>query len=165
MRPSPPSNRFIKKHEDQAALHYEFVDQALENQYRAEQNTGRIIFYFSGLSVFVSCLGLLGLATYTAQQRMKEISIRKVLGAGVASIVGLLSNDFLKLVMVALFTAIPLSWWIMSDWLEDFAYRIAVEWWMFAVSGLGAIAIASLTVIWQSVKSAIANPINSLKSE
>jgi putative ABC transport system permease protein len=154
-----------KKHEDQAALHYEFVDQSLENQYRAEQNTGRIIFYFSGLSVFVSCLGLLGLATYTAQQRVKEISIRKVLGAGVRSIVGLLSNDFLKLVVVALFTAIPLSWWIMSDWLDDFAYRIAVEWWMFAVSGLGAIVIASLTVIWQSVKSAIANPINSLKSE
>ena len=154
-----------KKHEDQAALHYEFVDQSLENQYRAEQNTGRIIFYFSGLSVFVSCLGLLGLAAYTAQQRMKEIGIRKVLGAGVASIVGLLSNDFLKLIMIALLTAMPLSWWIMSDWLEDFAYRIAVEWWMFAVSGLVAIAIASITVIWQSVKSAIANPINSLKSE
>jgi ABC-type antimicrobial peptide transport system permease subunit len=154
-----------KKHEDQTALNYEFVDQALQNQYRAERHTGRIVFYFSALSIFVSCLGLLGLATYTSAQRIKEISIRKVLGAGVANIVGLLSGDFLRLILIALLTAIPLAWWIMLDWLQDFAYRINVEWWMFGISGAATIVIAAFTILWQSVRSAIVNPINSLKSE
>ena len=157
--------RVYKKYEDEAAFTYEFVDEVLENQYRAEQNTGYIVLYFSCLTIFVSCLGLLGLVTYTAEQRTKEIGIRKVLGASAVTIVGLLSNDFLKLVLIAILIATPLAWWIMSGWLQDFAYRIRLEWWMFVISGSTAIVIALFTVVWQSVKSAFANPINSLKSE
>jgi ABC-type antimicrobial peptide transport system permease subunit len=154
-----------EKFENQAAFAYEFVDQALENQYRAEQNTGRIILFFSGLAIFVSCLGLLGLVTFTAERRTKEIGIRKVLGANVITIVALLSNDFLKLVLIAILIATPLAWWIMSGWLQDFAYRVGLEWWMFVTSGMAAIVIALVTIAWQSVKSAIANPVDSLKSE
>ena len=144
---------------------YGFVDQDLEVQYRAEQRTGRIVLYFSMLAVLISCLGLFGLAALTAEQRTKEIGIRKVLGASVALVVALLSKDFLKLVVIALLIASPIAYFFMQRWLADFAYRQEMQWWVFAVAGLAAILIAFLTVGFQSVKAALTNPVKSLRSE
>ncbi|RYZ31855.1 MAG: FtsX-like permease family protein, partial [Sphingobacteriales bacterium] len=114
---------------------------------------------------FIACLGLFGLATFTAEQRTKEIGVRKVLGASVASIVTLLSKDFLKLVCIAILIASPLAWYGMNRWLQDFAYKIDLEWWVFALAGLLAIGIALLTVSFQSIKAALMNPVKSLRSE
>ncbi len=146
-------------------LSYGFVDQDLAAQYRAEQKTSRIVSYFSVLAIFISCLGLFGLATFVAEQRTKEIGVRKVLGASVASIVALLSKDFLKLVLVAIVIASPIAWYTMNAWLADFAYKIYIEWWVFALAGGLAVGIALLTVSFQSVKAALMNPVHSLKSE
>lgn len=154
-----------KKYEKQSAVKYEFVDEALENQYQAEQRTGTIVLYFSILAIFISCLGLFGLATFTAEQRTKEIGVRKVLGASIASITGLLSQDFLKLVCLAIVIAAPVAYYGMSLWLQDFAYRIEIEWWMFVLAGVLAVGIAFLTIGFQSVKAALANPVSSLRSE
>ena len=154
-----------KKLDPDHPISYGFVDQDLDAQYRAEQRTGRIILYFSVLTILVSCLGLFGLAAFTAEQRTKEIGVRKVLGASVASIVTLLSKDFLKLVILAIVIASPVAWWAMNQWLQDFAYRIDIAWWVFALSGLLAISIALLTVSVQSVKAALMNPVKSLHSE
>jgi putative ABC transport system permease protein len=154
-----------KKYEPNSLISYGFVDQELDAQYRAEQRTGRIILYFSILAIFVSCLGLFGLVTFTAEQRTKEIGIRKVLGASVGSIVTLLSKDFIRLVLIALVIASPLAWYAMNRWLQDFAYKIGIEWWVFALAGLLAVGIALLTVSFQSVKAALMNPVKSLRSE
>ncbi|MCK6691554.1 MAG: ABC transporter permease, partial [Thermoanaerobaculia bacterium] len=118
-----------------------------------------------GLAILISCLGLFGLATYTAEQRTKEIGIRKVLGASAAGIAGLLAKDFLKLVVLAIVIATPLAWWGMSQWLAGFAYHIGLQWWMFALAGCAAIGIALLTVGTQSVRAALANPVRALRSE
>ncbi|MCY7353011.1 MAG: ABC transporter permease [Cytophagaceae bacterium] len=158
-------NALYKKYEQNNPISYGFVDQDLDAQYRAEQRTGRIILYFSILSIFVSCLGLFGLATFTAEQRTKEIGVRKVLGASVVSIVVLLSKDFLKLVLIAIVIASPIAWYAMNRWLQDFAYKIDIEWWVFALAGLLAVGIALLTVSFQSVKAALMNPVKSLRSE
>ena len=131
----------------------------------AEQRVGTIAGIFGLLSILVSCLGLVDLAAFTTEQRAKEIGIRKVLGASVAGITGLLAKDFLKLVVVAIVIATPLAWWGMNKWLSDFAYRIDIQWWMFAGAGAVAGAIAFLTVGFQSVKAALANPVKSLRSE
>jgi putative ABC transport system permease protein len=144
---------------------YGFVDQSLETQYKAEQRTGRTVLYFAILTIFISCLGLFGLVAFAAEQRTKEIGVRKVLGASVASIVGLLSKDFLKLVLIALIIASPMAYALMQRWLADFAYRIDIQWWMFAFAGLVAITIAFLTVAGQAVRSAIVNPVKSLRNE
>lgn len=154
-----------KKYEKQTEVEYEFVDEALQNQYLAEQRTGTVILYFSILAIFVSCLGLFGLATFTAEQRTKEIGIRKVLGASIAGITALLSSDFLKLVLLAIALAAPVAYYGMNLWLQDFAYRIELQWWMFVLAGVLAMLIAFLTVGWQSVKAALANPVKALKSE
>ena len=154
-----------KKYEPDNPIAYGFVDQDLDAQYRAEQRTGRIILYFSILSIFVACLGLFGLAAFMAEQRTKEIGVRKVLGASVGSIVSLLSKDFLKLVVVAIVLASPLAWWGASRWLADFAYKIAIEWWMFAGAGGLAVGIALVTVSFQAIKAALANPVKSLRAE
>lgn len=146
-------------------LAYGFVDSDLDAQYRSEQRTGRIILYFSVLTILISCLGLFGLATFTAEQRTKEIGVRKVLGASIVSIVSLLSKDFLKLVLVAIVIATPLAWYATHRWLQDFAYKIDIEWWYFASAGLLAVGIALLTVSFQSVKAALMNPVKSLRSE
>jgi putative ABC transport system permease protein len=121
--------------------------------------------FFAGIAIFISCLGLFGLATYTAQVKTKEIGIRKVLGASVASIVELLSKDFLKLVIIAIVIATPLAWWAIHKWLEGFAYRTDIPWWIFAIAGLLALLIALVTVSFQAVKAAVANPVKSLRSE
>jgi ABC-type antimicrobial peptide transport system permease subunit len=156
---------FYKKYEKQTAPEYEFVDLALENQYRAQQRTGRIVLYFSLLAIFVSCLGLFGLATFSAEQRIKEIGIRKVLGASVTNIATLFSGDFIKLVIVAIVIACPIAWWAANKWLQDFAYRVEIKWWVFGIAAIVALFIALITVSYQSIKTAIANPVKSLRTE
>jgi putative ABC transport system permease protein len=121
--------------------------------------------YFSGLAIFIACLGLLGLASFSAEQRTKEIGIRKVLGASVASVLALISKDFLKLVMVANLIAWPLAWYAMNRWLQNFAYRVDMSWWVFALAGGLALAIALVTVSTQAIRAALANPVNSLRYE
>ena len=144
---------------------YSFLDQDFDRIYASEKKTGIILSIFTGLTIFVACLGLFGLATFTAEQRTKEIGVRKVLGASVSGIVMLLSKDFLKLVLIAILIASPVAWWAMNRWLQDFAYRIEIEWWVFAGAGLLAVGIALLTVSFQSIRAALMNPVKSLRSE
>ncbi len=144
---------------------YTFMDDLYNKTYSAEQKTGTILNIFAVLTIFVACLGLFGLATYTAEQRTKEIGIRKVLGATVTQVTQMLSKDFLKLVFIACAIAFPLSWWVMNKWLQSFAYRIDMSWWMFVMAGVSALAIALLTISFQAIKAAIANPVKSLRSE
>jgi len=148
-----------------APFNYSFLDERFNNTYLAEQKTGRILGFFAGLTIFVACLGLFGLATFMAEQRTKEIGVRKVLGASVPSIVGLLSRDFLKLVAIAIVLSSPVAWYAMNRWLQDFAYRIDIEWWMFVLAGVLAVLIALLTVSFQSIRAALMNPVKSLRSE
>ena len=144
---------------------YKFLDEEYDAMYKNEARTGVLFNRFAGLAVLISCLGLLGLATFAAQHRAKEIGIRKVLGASVASVVGLLAKDFLKLIVLAILIASPIAYWAMGKWLQDFAYRIDIQWWMFVVAGAAAVAVALLTVGFQSVRAALANPVKSLRSE
>jgi putative ABC transport system permease protein len=144
---------------------YSFLDQRFQDTYRAEMNIGRILGIFAGLTIFVACLGLFGLATFTAEQRTKEIGIRKVLGANIAGIVALLSRDFLRLVVLAFGIAAPLAWWMMNKWLQDFAYRVTIGWWIFALAAMLALMITLATVGFRAIRAARANPINSLRSE
>jgi putative ABC transport system permease protein len=144
---------------------YEFLDDAFTAVYRSEQRVGTIAGIFGLLSIFISCLGLFGLAAYTAERRTKEIGIRKVLGASVAGITSLLAKDFLKLVLIAIVIASPIAYYFMQKWLSDFAYRIDIQWWIFVVAGVIAVLIACLTVGFQSVRAALMNPAKSLKSE
>jgi putative ABC transport system permease protein len=146
-------------------FHYYFLDEYFDRQYRAEERFGNLIFNFSVLAIIISCLGLLGLAAYSTLQRRREIGIRKVLGSSVSRIVNLLSKDFLKLVGLAFLIASPLAWLIMNSWLKDFAYRIDIEWWMFALAGVSAFFIALLTVSFHAIKAAIVNPVKSLRTE
>jgi putative ABC transport system permease protein len=144
---------------------YFFLDEFFDKQYRSEQRFGKLFLNFAILAIFISCLGLLGLASYSTIQRTKEIGIRKVMGASVPNIVALLSTDFVKLVLISFFIAAPLSWYFMHRWLQDFAYRINISWWIFAVSCLLAILIAVTTISFQAIRAAIANPVKSLRSE
>jgi putative ABC transport system permease protein len=144
---------------------YTFMDNDFDKLYHAEQQTGQIFITFAVFAILIACLGLFGLVTYAAEQRTKEIGIRKVLGARVTSIVGLLSKDFTMLVGIAALIAFPVAWWAMYKWLETFAYRTEISWWIFLVAGSVALAIALLTVSIQTVRAALANPIKSLRSE
>lgn len=144
---------------------YRFLDDAFDNMYRAEQRVGQVSMAFSILAILIACLGLFGLVTYMAEQRTKEIGVRKVLGASVPNLVAMLSKDFLKLVFIASLLAFPMAWWAMHAWLQDFAYRINIEWWVFALAAVVAILIALLTVSFQAIKAATANPVDSLKTE
>ncbi len=144
---------------------YSFLDDEVNKQYETETTLSTIINSFTGMAVLISCLGLFGLAAFSAEQRNKEIGIRKVLGATVTSIVRLLSREFLQLIVVALLLAIPIAWWASNKWLQGFAYRVPLDWWMFALAGALAIVIALLTVSFQAVRAAVANPIRSLRSE
>lgn len=146
-------------------VEYHFLDKNFAQQYEAERKQGQIAFAFTIIAVIIACLGLYGLATFTAAQRTKEIGIRKVLGASVPNIIGLLSKDFATLVIVATVIASPLAWLAMHQWLNDFAYRINIDWTIFAIAGLGAIIISVATVSFQAVKSALANPVKSLRTE
>ncbi len=144
---------------------YTFIDEEVQKQYEADRRLSRIINTFTFLTILISCLGLFGLAMFTAERRTKEIGIRKVLGATIFDITTLISKDFIKLVLIAVILAMPLAWWSMNQWLEDFAYRVPIQWWMFVLAGVMAIAIALLTVSLQAVKAAITNPVQSLRSE
>ncbi|MEZ0540752.1 ABC transporter permease [Fibrella arboris] len=148
-----------------AEVTFHFLDENFSQQYKAEQKQGQVLLTFTLLAILVSCLGLFGLAAYAAEVRTKEIGVRKVLGASVVSIVTLLSKDFLKLIIIAIVLAAPLAWYAMSRWLDSFAYKITLAWWIFAGSGTLAIAIALLTVSFQSVKAALMNPVKSLRTE
>jgi putative ABC transport system permease protein len=141
------------------------MDEDFDNVYRGEQRVGQIFITFAVISIIIGCLGLFGLSAYTAERRTKEIGVRKVLGASVSNIVGLLSKDFIKLVLIAIVIGSPLAWYGMSNWLQEFAYHIDLSWWMFAGAGLLAIVIALLTVSFQSIKAALMNPVKSLRSE
>lgn len=144
---------------------YSFMDDLFNKTYSAEQKTGTVLNIFSLLIIFVACLGLFGLVTYTAEQRTKEIGIRKVLGASVTQVIQMLSKEFLKLVLIASLIAFPVAWWAMNKWLQSFAYRINISWWIFAVAGLAALVIALATVSFQAIKAAVANPVESLRME
>jgi len=144
---------------------YTFLDQEVQKQYQAEISLSNIINSFTIMAILISCLGLFGLAAFSAEQRQKEIGIRKVLGASVAGVVGLLSREFIWLVGIAFVLATPLSWWAMHKWLEGFAYKVPVSWWMFAIAGILSIVIALFTVSFQAIKAALANPVKSLRSE
>jgi putative ABC transport system permease protein len=146
-------------------FHYEFLDRTLADQYQAEQTTQRIFTVFSVLAIFIACIGLLGLAAYATQLRMREISIRKVLGASVGNIAGMLSKDFLKLVIISVIVAFPLAWWGMHTWLQSFAYRTDISWWIFILAGMIAATIALLTISFQAMKAAMTNPVDSLRTE
>ncbi len=144
---------------------YTFMDADFNKLYQAEQQTGQVFITFAVFAILIASLGLFGLVTYAAEQRTKEIGIRKVLGANVGGIVALLSKDFVKLVLIASLIAFPISWWAMNQWLQSFAYRVGISWWIFAVAGLAAVLIALVTVSLQTIRAALANPIRSLRSE
>ena len=144
---------------------YFFLDDYFNKQYQSERKFGKLFSSFAILAVIIGCLGLFGLSAYTASQRVKEIGIRKVLGASVMNVTSMLSKDFLKLVIISIVIATPIAWFVMNNWLQDFAYRIEIGWWVFAVAGLSALLIALLTVSFQAIKAAMANPVKSLRSE
>jgi putative ABC transport system permease protein len=144
---------------------YQFLEEAFDEMYRAEQRIGQVALCFAFLTILIACLGLFGLVTYMTEQRTKEIGIRKVLGASVAGITTLLAKDFLRLVLLAILIASPLAWYMMKQWLSNFAFRINIEWWMFVGAGGLAVLIAFLTIGWQSMRAALANPVKSLRSE
>ncbi|MFT3701675.1 MAG: ABC transporter permease [Agriterribacter sp.] len=155
----------MKKHNAAYPLEYTFVDDQFSRMFSNETRISKISGVFAILAIIISCLGLFGLATYTAERRIKEIGIRKVLGASVTGIASLLSREFLQLVIVSCVVAFPVAWWIMHQWLQDYQYRIEISWWIFLAAALGAILIALFTISFQSVKAAIANPVKSLRTE
>ncbi len=144
---------------------YNFLDESFDSMYRAEQRAGKVAFVFSLLAILIACLGLFGLATYMAEQRTKEIGVRKVLGASVNSIITMLSKDFLKLVLIAAIVAFPVAWLLMHKWLQDFAFRINISLWIFIAAGMTTALIALFTTSFQAIKAALANPVKSLRSE
>jgi putative ABC transport system permease protein len=144
---------------------YLFLDDKVQHQYQAEITMSNIINAFTAMAIIISCLGLFGLAAFSAEKRAREISIRKVLGASNKGIVGLLSEDFVKLVAIAFVIATPIAWWAMHRWLRGFVYQVDIQWWMFVLAGVSAMAIALFTVGFQAIKAAMANPVKGLRSE
>jgi len=155
----------FKKYDPSSPFLYKFVDNAYAAKFEAEQRVGNLAAVFTGLAIFISCLGLFGLAAYVAEQRTKEIGVRKVLGASVVNLWRLLSKDFLKLTMLSILIAVPLGYWLMSKWLENYKYRAPQSWWIFASAGAGIIVITLLTVSYQSIKAALMNPVKSLRAD
>jgi putative ABC transport system permease protein len=144
---------------------YQFIDSDFNQLFKTETLTGTLAGFFASLAIFISCLGLFGLAAYTAERRIKEIGIRKVLGASVSSLAGLLSKDFLKLVAISCLLAFPVAWLALNNWLQSYQYRIGIHWWIFAFAGILAMIIALVTVSFQAIKAALMNPVKSLRSE
>lgn len=153
------------RYEQEKPFEFSFMDDAFDAQYKAEDRLSKILNAFTAFAVLIASLGLFGLATFTALRRTREIGVRKVLGASVQNIAFLLSKDFIKLVILSILLASPIAWWSVNLWLENFAYRIDIEWWMFAVTGLFVLVIALMTVSFQAIKAAIANPVKSLRTE
>jgi putative ABC transport system permease protein len=146
-------------------LEYRFLDDSYVTMYKAEDKLKDLLSIFTAVTILVACLGLFGLAAYAAERRRKEIGIRKVLGATVQGVVMLLSKDFVKLVLISLLVASPVAWYFLNKWLEDFAYRINIGWWVFMAAGIIAVFIAVVTVSFQAIKAAVANPVKSLRTE
>jgi putative ABC transport system permease protein len=144
---------------------YSFLDQDFQKNYEKDRLTSRIVVYFTVIAVLIACLGLFGLSAFAAEQRTKEIGIRKVLGASMTSVMGLLSKDFLRLVIIALLIACPVAWYIMNRWLDNFAYKTQISWWIFFGAGTIAIFVAFVTISFQSIKTALSNPLKSLRAE
>ena len=144
---------------------YFFADERYGQQYKQEQKLGNVFVASAFVAVLIACMGLFGLVAFSARQRVKEIGIRKVLGASIADITTLLSKDFITLVLVAILVASPIAWWAMNKWLQGFAYRTEISWWVFLVAGVAALAVALLTVSFQSIRAALMNPVKSLKAE
>ncbi len=155
----------FKKYNGEYPFSYSFLDDMFNDLYQGEQREGTLLNYFAGMAIIISCLGLLGLAAYTAQVRTREIGVRKVLGASVTGVIGLLAKDFIKLVLIGIVVASPLAWYAMTNWLDAFAYRISIGWPVFVVAGLIAVIIAVVTISFQAIKAAMANPIKSLRAE
>ncbi|HEY9002761.1 MAG TPA: ABC transporter permease [Mucilaginibacter sp.] len=159
------ARRAMQKFAPDEPFEYHFVDDDYNKLYQSEQQSSVLIGLFAGIAILVSALGLMGLAAFAAEQKVKEIGIRKVLGASVLHIVSLLSVDFVKMVIIASVIAFPIAWWAMNKWLQDFAYKINLSWWIFAVSGAAALIIALITISYQTIKAALTNPVKSLRSE
>jgi putative ABC transport system permease protein len=157
-------NQF-KQYNGEFPFSYSFLDDVFNNLYQGEQREGTLFNYFAGMAILISCLGLLGLAAYTAQVRTREIGVRKVLGASVTGVIGLLAKDFIKLVLIGIVVATPIAWYAMTNWLNAFAYRIPIHWRVFVLAACIAIVIAFVTISFQSIKAALANPVKSLRSE
>jgi putative ABC transport system permease protein len=154
-----------KKFAPHQPIRYSFLDERFASMYADMHRTGRIFTSFSLLAIMIACLGLFALSAFMAEQRRKEVSIRKVLGATLGQVTTLLSRDFIKLVLIAFLIASPLAWWAMNKWLEDFAYRTTIGWWIFCAAGLLVGLIALLTISFQAIKAAIANPAQNLRAE
>jgi len=154
-----------KAQQPNVQMDFSFMDQDFDASYRAEQREGTIFTVFTSLAIVIACLGLFGLAAYAAEQRTKEIGIRKVLGASVPAIAGMLSLDFIKLVLIAIAFSLPAGWFFMNKWLQGYAYRIHIQWWTLAIAGIAALLVAFITIGYQSIKAAVANPVDSLKAE
>jgi ABC-type antimicrobial peptide transport system permease subunit len=155
----------MKKDNPAFPFNYIFVDDQFNAMFLSEMLISKLSRVFAALAIIISCLGLFGLAAYTAERRTKEIGIRKVLGSSISGIAALLSKDFLKLVTISCLVAFPLSWWMMHNWLQGYDYRIGISWWIFIVAGLLAIFIAVITISFQAIKAAVANPVKSLRTE
>jgi putative ABC transport system permease protein len=155
----------FKKYDPAIPFDYRFVDEAYAKKFDNEERIGKLASTFASLAIFISCLGLFGMASFMAEQRIKEIGVRKVLGASVFNLWQLLSKDFVALVIISLIIATPVAWYFMHNWLQNYQYRTSITWWVFAVTAIGAVAITLLTVSYQSIKAALANPVKSLKTE
>ena len=155
----------FKKHNPTAPFEYKFADEQYAAKFAMEQRIGKLAGFFAAFAIFISCLGLFGLASFVAEQRRKEIGIRKVLGATIASVWQLLSREFLMLVLISLVIASPVAWYMMNQWLENYQYRAPVVWWIFGAASVIALIITLLTVSFHAIKAAIANPVKSLRTE
>ena len=144
---------------------YGFLDESIESFYKQENQLAQLYKIFAGIAIFLGCLGLYGLASYMSVQRIKEVGIRKVLGASIGSIVYLFSKEFILLIFIAFLIAAPLAWYFMNQWLQDYAFRIDISWWIFVVGGLTSILVALATVSYRAIRAAVVNPVDSLRSE
>lgn len=158
-------NKAFKKYNTSTPFEYSFADDEFAEKYAFEEQVATLVGIFTTLAIFISCLGLFGLASFMAEQRAKEIGIRKVIGASVFNLWKLLSKDFALLVFIAGFIAIPLGYYLMQDWLKDYEYRTELSWWIFAIAGISALLVTLSTVSYQAIKAATVNPVKSLKAE
>jgi putative ABC transport system permease protein len=154
-----------KKYDSENPFEYQFVDQEYAKKFTSEERVGKLAGFFTALAIFISCLGLFGLASFIAEQRTREIGVRKVLGASILNLWQLLSSEFIRLVVLSLLIGGPIAWWVMQGWLQNYHYHAGLSWWIFALAGTGAVLITLLTVSFQAIKAAMANPVKSLRTE